>query len=170
MWSFECGTKRFSETMTVVWIIHCLSARKLWKGSQHICIANTQLCKVNVSSSRLWPLRSSFLPREHRVQDGKVSFALGVSVQGDVVVSIYHMRSTIGGRLQAKVHSTSAAAALFRAQNKRAMADMNHSNDREQMSYRTNPICSALLGVQHSDLPDPVPHRLHYSWNHHVKV
>lgn len=30
-------------------------------------------------------------------------FPLGVSVQGDVVVSVYHMRSTIGGRLQAKV-------------------------------------------------------------------
>lgn len=43
------------------------------------------------------------LRREHRVQDGKVVFPLGVSVQGDVVVSVYHMRSTIGGRLQAKV-------------------------------------------------------------------
>lgn len=32
-------------------------------------------------------------------------FQLGVSVQGDVVVSVYHMRSTIGGRLQAKVGS-----------------------------------------------------------------
>ncbi len=43
------------------------------------------------------------MPREHRVQEGKVVFPLGVSVQGDVVVSVYHMRSTIGGRLQAKV-------------------------------------------------------------------
>lgn len=43
--------------------------------------------------------------REHRVQEGKVVFPLGVSVQGDVVVSVYHMRSTIGGRLQAKVES-----------------------------------------------------------------
>lgn len=32
-----------------------------------------------------------------------MAFPLGVSVQGDVVVSVYHMRSTIGGRLQAKV-------------------------------------------------------------------
>lgn len=32
-------------------------------------------------------------------------FPLGTSVQGDVVVSVYHMRSTIGGRLQAKVKS-----------------------------------------------------------------
>lgn len=43
------------------------------------------------------------MSREHRVQEGKVVFPLGVSVQGDVVVSVYHMRSTIGGRLQAKV-------------------------------------------------------------------
>lgn len=41
--------------------------------------------------------------REHRIQEGKVVFPLGVSVQGDVAVSVYHMRSTIGGRLQAKV-------------------------------------------------------------------
>lgn len=45
------------------------------------------------------------MSREHRVQEGKVVFPLGVSVQGDVVVSVYHMRSTIGGRLQAKVNS-----------------------------------------------------------------
>ncbi|XP_062412953.1 putative tyrosine-protein phosphatase auxilin isoform X2 [Sardina pilchardus] len=44
--------------------------------------------------------------REYRVQEAKVVFNLGVSVQGDVVVSVYHMRSTIGGRLQAKVSNT----------------------------------------------------------------
>ena len=43
------------------------------------------------------------LPREYRVQEGKVVFPLGVSVHGDVVLSVSHMRSTIGGRLQAKV-------------------------------------------------------------------
>lgn len=59
----------------------------------------------------LWQVESMFLSpsmfcmsREHRVQEGKVVFPLGVSVQGDVVVSVYHMRSTIGGRLQAKVN------------------------------------------------------------------
>ncbi|XP_071010758.1 auxilin isoform X3 [Oncorhynchus clarkii lewisi] len=44
--------------------------------------------------------------REHRVQEGKVVFPLGVNVQGDVVISVYHMRNTIGGRLQAKVSNT----------------------------------------------------------------
>lgn len=56
------------------------------------------------SSISLRPAISVRPPREHRIQEGKVVFPLGVSVQGDVVVSIYHMRSTIGGRLQAKVH------------------------------------------------------------------
>jgi len=37
------------------------------------------------------------------VQEGKVLIPLGATVHGDVVVSVYHMRSTIGGRLQAKV-------------------------------------------------------------------
>lgn len=48
------------------------------------------------------------MSREHRIQEGKVAFSLGVSVQGDVVVSVYHMRSTIGGRLQAKVNICSS--------------------------------------------------------------
>lgn len=38
--------------------------------------------------------------REHRVQEGKVVFPVGVSAQGDVVISVYHMRSHA---LQAKV-------------------------------------------------------------------
>lgn len=37
------------------------------------------------------------------MQEGKVLIPLGATVHGDVVVSVYHMRSTIGGRLQAKV-------------------------------------------------------------------
>uniref|UniRef100_A0AAY5F2K6 DnaJ (Hsp40) homolog, subfamily C, member 6 n=1 Tax=Electrophorus electricus TaxID=8005 RepID=A0AAY5F2K6_ELEEL len=41
--------------------------------------------------------------REYRVHEGKVVFPLGVSVQGDVVISVYHMRSHA---LQAKVTNT----------------------------------------------------------------
>ncbi|NXY38808.1 GAK kinase, partial [Pomatorhinus ruficollis] len=44
--------------------------------------------------------------REYRVQEGKVLIPLGATVHGDVVVSVYHMRSTIGGRLQAKMTNT----------------------------------------------------------------
>uniref|UniRef100_A0A4W3JAK4 Auxilin n=1 Tax=Callorhinchus milii TaxID=7868 RepID=A0A4W3JAK4_CALMI len=41
--------------------------------------------------------------REHRIQEGKVVIPLGVSVHGDVILAAFHMRSTLGGRLQAKV-------------------------------------------------------------------
>ncbi|OWK05485.1 DNAJC6 [Cervus elaphus hippelaphus] len=44
--------------------------------------------------------------REYRVQDGKIFIPLSITVQGDVVVSMYHLRSTIGSRLQAKVTNT----------------------------------------------------------------
>ncbi|XP_065698594.2 auxilin isoform X1 [Patagioenas fasciata] len=44
--------------------------------------------------------------KEYRVQEGKVLIPLGATVHGDVVVSVYHMRSTIGGRLQAKMTNT----------------------------------------------------------------
>ncbi|XP_067846486.1 auxilin isoform X2 [Heptranchias perlo] len=44
--------------------------------------------------------------REHRIQEGKVFASLGVSAHGDVIVAAFHMRSTIGGRLQAKLTNT----------------------------------------------------------------
>ncbi|KAF3819758.1 hypothetical protein GH733_015267 [Mirounga leonina] len=43
---------------------------------------------------------------QYRVQDGKIFIPLSITVQGDVVVSMYHLRSTIGSRLQAKVTNT----------------------------------------------------------------
>lgn len=39
------------------------------------------------------------------MEDGKAEIPLNVTVQGDVLVVIYHARSTLGGRLQAKVHT-----------------------------------------------------------------
>ena len=39
------------------------------------------------------------------MEDGRAEIPLDVSVQGDVLVVIYHARSTLGGRLQAKVHT-----------------------------------------------------------------
>uniref|UniRef100_A0A4W3J3K5 DnaJ heat shock protein family (Hsp40) member C6 n=1 Tax=Callorhinchus milii TaxID=7868 RepID=A0A4W3J3K5_CALMI len=44
--------------------------------------------------------------REHRIQEGKVVIPLGVSVHGDVILAAFHMRSTLGGRLQAKLTNT----------------------------------------------------------------
>lgn len=39
------------------------------------------------------------------MEDGKAEIPLNVTVQGDVLVVIYHARSTLGGRLQAKVQT-----------------------------------------------------------------
>ncbi|KAM8745174.1 auxilin isoform 2-T2 [Acanthopagrus schlegelii] len=64
-------------------------------------------CDVLLGETKIFTTAQEYeRMREHRVQEGKVVFQLGVSVQGDVVVSVYHMRSTIGGRLQAKVSNT----------------------------------------------------------------
>lgn len=41
--------------------------------------------------------------RDFKMEDGKAEIPLNVKVQGDVLVVIYHARSTLGGRLQAKV-------------------------------------------------------------------
>ncbi|KAM4548433.1 auxilin isoform 2-T2 [Odontesthes bonariensis] len=64
-------------------------------------------CDVLIGETKIFSTAQDYeRMREHRIQEGKVVFPLGVSVQGDVVVSVYHMRSTIGGRLQAKVSNT----------------------------------------------------------------
>lgn len=44
-----------------------------------------------------------FFFREFKIEDGKAVIPLGITVQGDVLIVIYHARSTLGGRLQAKV-------------------------------------------------------------------
>ncbi|CAG11595.1 unnamed protein product, partial [Tetraodon nigroviridis] len=64
-------------------------------------------CDILIGETKIFTTAQEYeRMREHRIQEGKVVFPLGVSVQGDVVVSVYHMRSTIGGRLQAKVTNT----------------------------------------------------------------
>uniref|UniRef100_A0A3B3BMD9 Auxilin n=1 Tax=Oryzias melastigma TaxID=30732 RepID=A0A3B3BMD9_ORYME len=64
-------------------------------------------CDVLIGETKIFTTAQDYeRMREYRIQEGKVVFPLGVSVQGDVVVSVYHMRSTIGGRLQAKVSNT----------------------------------------------------------------
>uniref|UniRef100_A0A3B5QNG3 Auxilin n=1 Tax=Xiphophorus maculatus TaxID=8083 RepID=A0A3B5QNG3_XIPMA len=64
-------------------------------------------CDVLIGETKIFSTAQEYeRMREHRIQEGKVVFPLGVSVHGDVVVSVYHMRSTIGGRLQAKVSNT----------------------------------------------------------------
>ncbi|XP_053433823.1 cyclin-G-associated kinase isoform X3 [Nycticebus coucang] len=43
--------------------------------------------------------------RDFKIEDGRAVIPLGTTVQGDVLIIIYHARSTLGGRLQAKMAS-----------------------------------------------------------------
>ncbi|XP_040264145.1 putative tyrosine-protein phosphatase auxilin isoform X1 [Bufo bufo] len=64
-------------------------------------------CELLIGETRIFSTMQDYeRMKEYRVQEGKVVFPLGVTVHGDVVISIYHMRSTIGGRLQAKMTNT----------------------------------------------------------------
>jgi len=49
-------------------------------------------------------LFSSFL-REYTLGDGKVSFPVNLTLQGDVTIVVYHGRSTLGGKVQGKMTS-----------------------------------------------------------------
>lgn len=51
--------------------------------------------------------------REFKIEDGRAVIPLGITVQGDVLIIIYHARSTLGGRLQAKVSIVRAAYCVF---------------------------------------------------------
>lgn len=53
---------------------------------------------INVIYADLLYFRSDF-----RMEDGRAEIPLNVTVQGDVLIVIYHARATLGGRLQAKV-------------------------------------------------------------------
>ncbi|KAI4891909.1 hypothetical protein NFI96_029993 [Prochilodus magdalenae] len=61
-------------------------------------------CDVLIGETKIFSTAQEYeRMREYRVQEGKVQFSVGVSVQGDVVISVYHMRSHA---LQAKVTNT----------------------------------------------------------------
>ncbi|XP_069088596.1 auxilin isoform X2 [Pleurodeles waltl] len=64
-------------------------------------------CDILIGETKIFTTAQDYeRMREFRIQEGKVVIPLGITVHGDVVVSIYHMRSTIGGRLQAKMSNT----------------------------------------------------------------
>ncbi|XP_016050673.1 cyclin-G-associated kinase isoform X2 [Erinaceus europaeus] len=63
-------------------------------------------CEVYVGDERVASTSQEYdKMREFRIEDGKAVIPLGVTVQGDVLLVIYHARSTLGGRLQAKMAS-----------------------------------------------------------------
>uniref|UniRef100_A0A8C9UTF1 C2 tensin-type domain-containing protein n=1 Tax=Spermophilus dauricus TaxID=99837 RepID=A0A8C9UTF1_SPEDA len=64
-------------------------------------------CEVYVGDERVATTSQEYdRMREFRSEDGKAVIPLGTTVQGDVLLIIYHARSTLGGRLQAKVSAT----------------------------------------------------------------
>ncbi|XP_075061455.1 cyclin-G-associated kinase isoform X2 [Mixophyes fleayi] len=63
-------------------------------------------CEVYVGDERVATTSQEYdKMRDFKVEDGKTEIPLDVTVQGDVLIVIYHARSTLGGRLQAKMTS-----------------------------------------------------------------
>ncbi|KAJ8285969.1 hypothetical protein GJAV_G00033020 [Gymnothorax javanicus] len=63
-------------------------------------------CEVYVGDERVATTSQEYdRMKDFRMEDGRAEIPLGVTVQGDVLIVIYHARSTLGGRLQAKMAS-----------------------------------------------------------------
>lgn len=63
-------------------------------------------CEVYVGDERVATTSQEYdKMRDFRSDDAKAEIPLDVTVQGDVLITIYHARSTLGGRLQAKMTS-----------------------------------------------------------------
>ncbi|XP_034452364.1 cyclin-G-associated kinase isoform X2 [Hippoglossus hippoglossus] len=63
-------------------------------------------CEVYVGDERVLTTSQEYdKMKDFKMEDGRAEIPLNVSVQGDVLVVIYHARSTLGGRLQAKMAS-----------------------------------------------------------------
>ncbi|KAM9858001.1 LOW QUALITY PROTEIN: cyclin-G-associated kinase [Aulostomus maculatus] len=63
-------------------------------------------CEVYVGDERVLTTSQEYdRMKDFKIEDGRAEIPLNVTVQGDVLVVIYHARSTLGGRLQAKMAS-----------------------------------------------------------------
>ncbi|NXB98002.1 GAK kinase, partial [Orthonyx spaldingii] len=63
-------------------------------------------CEIYVGDERVTTTSQEYdKMKEFKIEDGKAVIPLGITVQGDVLIVIYHARSTLGGRLQAKMAS-----------------------------------------------------------------
>uniref|UniRef100_A0A667XBZ7 Cyclin-G-associated kinase n=1 Tax=Myripristis murdjan TaxID=586833 RepID=A0A667XBZ7_9TELE len=63
-------------------------------------------CEVYVGDERVLTTSQEYdKMKDFKMEDGRAEIPLNVTVQGDVLVVIYHARSTLGGRLQAKMAS-----------------------------------------------------------------
>ncbi|KAI7813078.1 cyclin-G-associated kinase [Triplophysa rosa] len=63
-------------------------------------------CEVYVGDERVTTTSQEYdRMNDFRMEDGQAEIPLNVTVQGDVLIVIYHARATLGGRLQAKMAS-----------------------------------------------------------------
>ncbi|XP_036382245.1 cyclin-G-associated kinase isoform X2 [Megalops cyprinoides] len=63
-------------------------------------------CEVYVGEERVATTSQEYdKMKDFKMEDGRAEIPLGITVQGDVLIVIYHARSTLGGRLQAKMAS-----------------------------------------------------------------
>ncbi|XP_051535546.1 cyclin-G-associated kinase-like isoform X1 [Myxocyprinus asiaticus] len=63
-------------------------------------------CEVYVGDERITTTSQEYdRMKDFKMEDGRAEIPLNISVQGDVLIVIYHARSTLGGRLQAKMAS-----------------------------------------------------------------
>ncbi|XP_069092802.1 cyclin-G-associated kinase [Pleurodeles waltl] len=63
-------------------------------------------CEVYVRDERVLTTSQEYdKMNEFKTEDGKAEIPVNITVQGDVLIVIYHARSTLGGRLQAKMAS-----------------------------------------------------------------
>ncbi|XP_053153314.1 cyclin-G-associated kinase isoform X2 [Hemicordylus capensis] len=63
-------------------------------------------CEVYVGDERVATTSQEYdKMKDFKIEDGKAVIPLGITVQGDVLIVIYHARFTLGGRLQAKMAS-----------------------------------------------------------------
>ncbi|XP_056139949.1 cyclin-G-associated kinase [Lampris incognitus] len=63
-------------------------------------------CEIYVRDERVLTTSQEYdKMKDFKMEDGRAEIPLNVTVQGDILVVIYHARSTLGGRLQAKMAS-----------------------------------------------------------------
>ncbi|XP_053558729.1 cyclin-G-associated kinase isoform X2 [Bombina bombina] len=81
----------------------CMTPVPLFSKPRNGC---RPFCEIYVGDERVATTSQEYdKMKEFKNEDGKAEIPLDVTVQGDVLIVIYHARSTLGGRLQAKMTS-----------------------------------------------------------------
>ncbi|XP_051548600.1 cyclin-G-associated kinase-like isoform X2 [Myxocyprinus asiaticus] len=75
----------------------------LFNKQRNVC---RPFCEVYVGEERITTTSQEYdRMKDFKMEDGRAEIPLNITVQGDVLIVIYHARSTLGGRLQAKMAS-----------------------------------------------------------------